>query len=543
MERMQAKLILVFETSTPLLKWIEFLPAGAPRTLIRSEFSGVNSLHKNDSNQTISLAFCFVDYHLWSLTNPEGDYLFPRDSHPDIFKTLWNLLDSPGRFVVVFGTVAGEKLPPMAHNDKDQLRHAIFKSRRSGERSRVSISRQAMPPENILIMRGATQVHDDKLNEFRKAVAGRYDKNRSQPRESDRPSLYLSDINSPRLSSDLLDRPIHGSALWAAIGWAERLGTERELANVFEKAVIWLGDHPEDVFNRAIYLFVVLARGNPRQMVDVVKATTDWLEDASVCALDTLVIGGAEWQDRMIDHVWGLPYEHHGWMMRHVEEGLMRAAFLRWLKYVGKTSQLGRAAEGIRDLVKRRKGKTAVRIVHWLMGRLWLPSLVDDSVLRLCKIWLVARTRNTAKMAREIDRTLAWLDRHPDETLVRTTLIWLAGFQDLAAKTQTVLSQMEVWLADQKHRDECVPRAAFIWLVGEKGASLVESTILETTDWLNEHPADSFVRITFLLCLIRRQGNDQQVAKAMTETRAWLESHPDDDLVRFALKWLGRMRA
>ena len=72
-------------------------------------------------------------------------------------------------------------------------------------------------------------------------------------------------------------------------------------------------------------------------------------------------------------------------------------------------------------------------------------------------------------------------------------------------------------------------RHGFLWLVGAKGSETqIKRATLQTERWLNRHGKDDFIRVGYLLFLIRRTAKPRQRKQAIAKTRKWLDTHPDD---------------
>jgi hypothetical protein len=186
----------------------------------------------------------------------------------------------------------------------------------------------------------------------------------------------------------------------------EVLGSEHGLKTVICQTDAWLTEHPEDVFTRAVYLWAVLVRGRPIQMLSIVKKTAEWLADEKGARAELKILGGRENQQNVLDQIADSAEPTRSWLESSLEDNLVRAAFLTWLKHQGKSSQLGRMVKGINDLLNMKRSR-AEKILQSVMKRLWLPRKAESNLLRVCHLWLLARRpgRSSNKVSKVIEHT------------------------------------------------------------------------------------------------------------------------------------------
>ncbi len=472
--------------------------------------------------QAISFCFRLVDYHICG-TPPEKPQSF-EEREPDIADSFWHVCSaSSAEFVAVFGNRASF--------------NKIFRCTGKHGKKRVEIVQTELAPDDVEIQRVTGPVPVGELKDFAESI-----KIQLPPSKQDRqpPWPWRRWIARPILSDEPVKPSADSCAFWLTLGLQEWFGTDRGFTNIVRQAKAWLKEHPEDILTRAIYLWAILIRGNPKQMVEVIKETVTWLEDGQEGRSGYNALGGTDNQREALHLIVSSNLPARTLLEAHLEDGLVRAALLRWLKHDEKSSQLAKAVGEIKGLLRM---NTFVKTVLRLTKHLWLPRKSKYKLLRVAQLWLAGRPSHSIKKARKvIEENKQWLEQHPDETLVRTVLIWLTGFRGTAEQIDELLDQSGTWLKMEKQQNECLVRTAFLWWVGAKGTpSHVDETVEQTVRWLNKHPDDGFVRIAYLLFVIKRRGNTDQTTSALNETATWLKSHPDD-LVSFAVDFVRCVR-
>jgi len=331
----------------------------------------------------------------------------------------------------------------------------------------------------------------------------------------------------------------------AQIGRIEWTGSEEECRRIFEDSKVWVNDHREDVFVRAALLWSALTRGTLAEMVDIVCDCIEWVgsdlpsETASNGKLDV-----GSWE-KTVDQYGPGPTLFRNLVERHLEDTLVRAAFLRWMKGEGKKSELGKYLRFIHTTLQSKAARKVIdlypRGAKWLgaavgMAAKLLGANTNSSLLRLCHLWLLAREKPSDSLLPEIQKTFRWLERHREDTLVRTTVVWLISARLIDRQLDPFISNIVEWLDQKKKNDDSLVWVAFLWLIGRKGTKdQVDDVIVRVTRWLQAHPNDNYVRPAFLLFVLRERGTIDQRRDVAKVTRLWLKDHSDDRITECAV--------
>ena len=350
-----------------------------------------------------------------------------------------------------------------------------------------------------------------------------------QPPAQDRASAQ-------KLNRELVDDPLTG------VGLAEALGNDEDREQALRNANKWLKESPNDICIRATVVWSTYVLGNPSNMAQVLKDTARWL---IVPTSDGDPVHSEAWGTKLnekLDQLKKGTVEHPSFARRHLEDTLVRATLLRYLRLHGQSSQLMRefksiapefenryALRSLLDSTKSRRGNS------WTTGaielvRIWANIEQKNGLARLCLLWFTGRQGQKNQIQIAIEESCRWLERYPDHTLVRWATIWLAGLDPEGKPNDGLIEEWAKWLETGAPDDERLVRHGFLWLVGVSGnPEQVQQAIRQTARWLRAHRDDDFIRVPFLLFLVMRRGTSRQRKKAIAETRTRLRDHPDDD--------------
>ncbi len=328
------------------------------------------------------------------------------------------------------------------------------------------------------------------------------------------------------------------------VGFAEWMGSEDQWEKTVRRREDWLKGHPEDIFCRGMLLWSGLTKGNPREMVEVLKETARWLVP------DLLVPSNPNFQsdsnfslqeiDKKIGQIKNETVEVPGFVRMQLAGTLVRATLLRWLRFQGKSSQLesefaslGDALEQhvafkhLFDSTKSQRGDSWVATAVELVSR-WVGYDPESGLAQLCLLWFTGRQGEPDRMQFAIGQSCHWLERNPNHSLVRWATIWLAGLCPEGESIVCLIDEFAKWLGTEKARDDRLVRMGFLWLVGAIGSpGQVRRAITQTAKWIKANPKDDFIHVAYLLFLIMRRGTCEQRKMVITETRNWLRSNSD----------------
>jgi hypothetical protein len=212
---------------------------------------------------------------------------------------------------------------------------------------------------------------------------------------------------------------------------------------------------------------------------------------------------------------------------------------MRYLKFQERGSRLEREFTSLsrsleqhpalRALISATKGQHGD---SWVVGAMeqmsrWASWDHESALARLCFLWFTGRQGDADKMQQAIDQSCRWLERHPDEALVRWAALWLDGILEREPHPLLVEGTAK-WLRIKSADDERLVRMGFLWLVGAKGSQpqILDATA-HTAAWLEAHTDDDFIRVAYLLFLIRRTCKAEERRRVAGATREWLCHHPD----------------
>jgi hypothetical protein len=328
------------------------------------------------------------------------------------------------------------------------------------------------------------------------------------------------------------------------VGFAEWMGSEAEWGKLVRGGRDWLKTHPEDLYCRGMFFWSVLRRGNPSEMVAALTQTAQWLASASPVSpgpnppLDS----GACSQEiaEKIEQFNRGAVEYPGFVRWHLEDNLVRAALLRYLRLQGRGSRLEREfAQLSQDLENHPALRALIAATRTQQGDSWVAAAVaqvsrwasgdhESALARSCLLWFTGRQGQPDKIQSAIDETSRWLARNPNQTLVRWAATWLAGLPPEGEPTSRLIEDTAEWLETGAPDDERLVRMGFLWLVGARGSpTQVRRGIVQTARWLKAHPEDDFIRVAYLLFLIRRRGTPEERRRLLVKTRQWLRHHRD----------------
>lgn len=241
-------------------------------------------------------------------------------------------------------------------------------------------------------------------------------------------------------------------------------------------------------------------------------------------------------------------------VLRHLEDGLVRASLLRYLRNQGSGSDL---AMRIARMAERREVLPPIRAVFavadfphangWEAAGIekvnsWLDREHTSGLAHVLLLLLTGRQGIPEAIPRAVDRASRWMDQNPrlDDPLVRWSTIWLAGMVD--HQVHHVVQQARTWLRTSAPVDDRLVRISLLWLVGARGDSNQVAEIAVEFSALFENPIyadDSCIRIAWLLWFMRRAAErgvigSQQLEAAISSTIRWLKKR-HDPLVNLAV--------
>jgi hypothetical protein len=323
------------------------------------------------------------------------------------------------------------------------------------------------------------------------------------------------------------------------VGFAEWMGSDAEWEKLVRRGNDWLKTHSEDLYCRGMFFWSVLRRGNPSEMVEALSQTAHWLTPASPGSPSTNAApdSGAYSQKlaEKIEQFNRGAVEYPDFVRWHLEDNLVRAALLRYLRLQGRGSRLEREfAQLSHDLENHPALKALIATTRTQHGDSWVAAAAaqvsrwasgdhESALARLCLLWLTGRQGQPDQMQLAIDESCHWLARNPNQTLVRWAATWLAGLPPEGEPTSRIIEDTAGWLETRAPDDERLVRMGFLWLVGARGSpAQVRGAIVQTARWLKAHPEDDFIRVAFLLFLIRRRGTQAERRRFLVKTREWL---------------------
>jgi hypothetical protein len=332
------------------------------------------------------------------------------------------------------------------------------------------------------------------------------------------------------------------------VGFAEAFGNEEDKRWALDKVNKWLDESPSDICVRALAFWSTFVLGNLNNMADTFKGIAEWLFRRNMQS----ATHSDRWTTKLNEKVQELAttqLEQGNFVRRYVEDTLVRAALLRYIKAHEQCTLIGECRGVAQEFKNSLRMQSLLRETRSFPGNRWvtdgiklarrLTEIEEKSrFARFCLIWFTGRQPEKKELIQStIEETSDWLERYPNEILVRWATLWLAGLDPRGRAKNRLIEKSAEWLEAEAPQDECVVRHGYLWLVGETGKrEQVEYAVEQTTRWLNNNPEDDFIRIAFLLFLIKRAGTPGQWKNALDETRKWLHWHPDPyGLTRVAL--------
>lgn len=333
----------------------------------------------------------------------------------------------------------------------------------------------------------------------------------------------------------------------AGVSFAEWMNNADEWERVILERKRWINVHPHDLYCRAMLLWSILKKGNPKQMFEVLAETGRWLASDLPDVSD--VHGGYAAEilrqdiERIIDQIKKRSVPQDGAVQWHVEDTLVRAALLRSLKFQGQPSRVIEEFASFRhEMENQQVMQILLESTKEQRGDSWLEVAVQrvkewvaldrkSALGRLVLLRFIGRQGIPDQMESAIEQSSYWLERNPSQTVVRWATIWLGGLAREGKLTTSLIDESQRWLQEEAPDDERLVRHGLLWLVGERGTSeQVQRAIENTSGWLESHLTDDFIRVAFLLFLIRRirrRGTVGQREDAMATIRKWLSDSGD----------------
>jgi hypothetical protein len=165
------------------------------------------------------------------------------------------------------------------------------------------------------------------------------------------------------------------------VGFAQWLGSEDEWIKTIRSGRKWLKAHPEDFYCRGMLLWSILNKGNPSEMIEILSETAQWLVSAPpVPPNPDAQFDSQGWRQKFDDKVHqlsGETVEHSMFVRRHVEDTLVRAALLRYLRFQPAGSQLEREFASLgHELRKQIPMKRLFEFMKSQRGDSWVAAAV-----------------------------------------------------------------------------------------------------------------------------------------------------------------------
>ena len=333
------------------------------------------------------------------------------------------------------------------------------------------------------------------------------------------------------------------------VGFAQWLGSEDEWIKTIRAGKRWLKANPEDFYCRGMFLWSVLNKGNPSEMIEVLNETACWLVSVRpVSTKSDVQFDTQAWRqkcDRKIQQLSSDSVAHPMFVRWHMEDTLVRAAMMRYLRFQAAGSQLEKEFVNLaRDLEKQIVMKWLFDSTKSQRGDAWVAAAVKyikewaghelvSGFAWLCLLWFTGRQKQRDQMQLALEQSCQWLEGSPDQTFVRWAALWLAGLLLPLARSEepvvrNLIEKSADWMETWTAKEDRLVRMGFLWLVGACGNSAqVRRAIEQTGKWLMAHGEDDFIRVAYLLFLIRRKGTPEQRRDVIAETRQWLRKHPD----------------
>ena len=333
------------------------------------------------------------------------------------------------------------------------------------------------------------------------------------------------------------------------VGFAEWLGSEDKWIKTIRAGKERLKANPEDFYCRGMLLWSVLNTGNPSEMIEILNETARWLVSSRpVLSNPEIQFDTQAWRqeiDHKIQQLSSDAVEHPMFVRWHVEDTLVRAALMRYLKFHAAGSQLEREFANLgRDLEKQIVMKWLFSFTNSQRGDSWVGPAVENvsrwagyelqsGLARLCLLWFTGRQRQRDQMQLAIDQSCQWLEENPNHAFVRWATLWLIGLLLPLSRSEEpvvrgLIEKSAEWLETRAAKEDRLVRMGFLWLVGACGnPAEIQRAIEQTDEWLIVHRDDDFIRVAYLLFLISRKGSHDQRRQVIAKTRQWLRKHPD----------------
>lgn len=334
-----------------------------------------------------------------------------------------------------------------------------------------------------------------------------------------------------------------------AVAYAQWLGTKDDWSKTIENTRDWLKNHPEDIYCRAMLFWAVLIRGNLADMVEMLEEISRWLDSEWPPPSKTKGSGDSEaWRAKLqeeISKVENGASKHANFVRWHLEDTLVRAAMLRWLRFQGMTSRLRSELKHVGHDLQHQQVLKKLLSPHssqsgddWVsaaveLAQKWAGYELESGLARLCSLWFTGRQfeighEDPKLIKRAVKEISSWLKQNPDHSLVRWATIWLAGHVRVGNFMTRLIDESADWLDTKAGTEDRLVRMGFLWLVGANGNSeQIQRVNVQTSQWLKAHREDDFIRVAYILFLIRRKGTDQCRRQVIANTRRWLRNHPD----------------
>ena len=142
----------------------------------------------------------------------------------------------------------------------------------------------------------------------------------------------------------------------------------------------------------------------------------------------------------------------------HLEDNLVRAALLRYLRLQGRGSRWRESSHNWATIWTNHPALRAlIAATRTQQGDSWVPAAVaqvnrwasgdhESALARSCLLWFTGRQGQPDKIHSAIDETCRWLARNPNQTLVRWAATWSAGLPPEGEPTSRLIEDTAEWL-------------------------------------------------------------------------------------------------
>ena len=343
--------------------------------------------------------------------------------------------------------------------------------------------------------RGGQNIRGDFREKFEDAIRKKW-----KEKFPEKPALALPDWvdGAPSFVTDIVDPPVPRPTIddtllsdyLTGVGFAQWLGSEDEWLKTIRAGKSWLKENPEDCYCRGMLLWSVLNKGNPSEMIEILNETARWL--ASVRPVPTkpnVQFDTQAWRqkcDHKIHQLSSDAVEHPMFVRWHMEDTVVRAALMRYLRFQAAGSQLESEFANLgRDLEKQIVMKWLFDSTKSQRGDAWVAAAVKhinewaghelvSGLAWLCLLWFTGRQKQRDQMQLALEQSSQWLEGNPDQAFVRWAAIGLAGLLLPLARSEEpvvrdLIEKSAEWLKTPAAKEDRLVRMGVLWLVGAYG--------------------------------------------------------------------------